>query len=168
MSAQNMAEQKYCLTRNKFDPQAQTHKSARRKCKTLCLAWAMIVIVFLASPFAVRAQTSDNGAPSAQETPSAPFDSALPTPVATPLPSDTPAPTAPPTSTPPTSTPAVTATPTPTPTDDLAGAVMQISPLKVAPDERPLNNSGAFAWLATALVVVLVGAVVMAAARTRR
>lgn len=163
MSAQNMAEQKYYLTSDNFDAEVQRRRSARRKSKTLCLALAMIVIVFFGSPLDVRAQTSDNGAPSAQETPSAPFDSALPTPLATLLPGDTPMMTATPTS-----APAVTAMPTPTPTDNLASAVMQISPLKVAPDDRPFNNSGAFAWLATALVIVLAGAVVMAAAQTRR
>lgn len=102
----------------------------------------IVLVLLLATPTALLAQAPDNGMPIL------PFDS----PLSTPLPAPTATLTA-------TATP--TLTPTPTPTQDLSSAVLQVSPLRVAPDDRPLNNTGALLWLVAALAFVLAGAVVM-------
>lgn len=104
---------------------------------------AIVLVLLLATSTALLAQAPDNG------TPTLPFDSPLmaPTPTATW-----------------TAIWTVTATPTltPTPTQDLSSAVLQVSPLRVAPNDRPLNNTGAMLWLVAALALVFAGAVVMA------
>lgn len=103
-------------------------------------------------PTVLLAQSPDNGPPPQ------PFDSPLtaPTLLVTPLPTATatPVPTVTPTAAP-------TATPTPTPTPDLATAVLQVSPLRVAPDARPIAGAGALGWITAALLLVLAGALVM-------
>lgn len=109
----------------------------------------IVLVLLLAAPNALLAQAPDNG------TTIFPFDSLLNTPLPTPTATlTTAAPTLTPTLTP-------TPTPTPTPTQDLSSAVLQVSPLRVAPDDRPLNNTGALLWLVAALALVLAGAVVM-------
>jgi len=113
----------------------------------LLARWVIALALLLATPSTLLAQTPDNG------TPAFPFDSPLPLPLITPLP--TPTETV-------TPTPTTTLTPTPTPTQDLSSAVLQVSPLRVAPDDRPLDNTGALGWLVAALALVLAGAVLMA------
>ncbi|HHW88302.1 MAG TPA: hypothetical protein GX400_19115 [Chloroflexi bacterium] len=100
---------------------------------------AIVLLLLLATSTALLAQAPDNG------TPTLPFDSPLTAPA-------------------PTATWTATATPTltPTPTQDLSSAVLQVSPLRVAPNDRPLNNTGAMLWLVAALALVFAGAVVMA------
>jgi hypothetical protein len=111
------------------------------------------VLALLITPSTLLAQTPDNG------TPAFPFDSPLATLIATPTPTETV--TATPTAAP-TLTPTATATLLPTPTQDLSSAVLQVSPLRVAPNDLPISNTGALLWLAAALILVLAGAVVMA------
>lgn len=106
----------------------------------------IVLVLLLAAPTALLAQAPGNG------TPIFPFDSPLNPPLSTPTATLTATLTA-------TATP--TLTPTPTPTQDLSSAVLQVSPLRVAPDDRPLNNTGALLWLVAALALVLAGAVVM-------
>lgn len=114
--------------------------------RILATCWVIVFGLLLTMPAALRAQAPDNG------TPTFPFDSPLPTPPSTPTPTATATATSTATSTP---------TSTPTPTQDLASAVLQVSPLRVAPDDRPLNNTGALLWLVAALSLVLVGALIM-------
>lgn len=114
------------------------------------LAWAisLVAAMMLCAPAPAGAQ--------------APNDSTPPPPVDSPLlpATSTPAPTATPTSTP-------SPTPTATPTQDLSTAVLQVSPLKLAPDDRPINDIGALSWVTIAALVVLAGAVVMMVAQRR-
>lgn len=123
----------------------QRHRVAGAKTTQLA-SWMIVVALLLATPATLLAQAPGNG------TPIFPFDSPLPTPL-------------------PTSTATITATPTatptltPTPTQDLSSAVLQVSPLRVAPDDRPINTTGALLWLVAALTLVLAGAVVMAVRR---
>ena len=102
----------------------------------------IVLVLLLAAPTALLAQAPGNG------TPIFPFDSPLNPPLSTPTATLT-------------ATATPTLTPTPTPTQDLSSAVLQVSPLRVAPDDRPLNNTGALLWLVAALALVLAGAVVM-------
>jgi hypothetical protein len=101
----------------------------------------IVLLLLLAMPGALLAQTPDDG------TPIFPFDS----PLIMPLPTAT-------------STATLTATPTltPTPTPDFSSAVLQVSPLRVAPDDRPINTTNAMLWLVAALTLVFAGAIVMA------
>jgi hypothetical protein len=124
----------------------QRYTIARTQAMRLA-SWMIMLVLLLATPSTLLAQTPDNG------TPAFPFDSPLPLPLVTPLP--TPTETV-------TPTPTATLTPTPTPTQDLSDAVLQVSPLRVAPDDRPLDNTGALGWLVAALALVLAGAVLMA------
>ena len=120
----------------------QCHAAFGAKAKQLA-RWMIVLALLLAAPSTLLAQAPDNG------TPAFPFDSPLVTPLPTPTETVTPTPTA-------------TLTPTPTPTQDLSSAVLQVSPLRVAPDDRPLDNTGALGWLVAALALVLAGAVLMA------
>lgn len=124
----------------------QRHIAFGAKAKLLA-RWVIVLALLLTPSSTLLAQAPDNG------TPTFPFDSPLLPPLVTPLP--TPTETV-------TPTPTATLTPTPTPTQDLSSAVLQVSPLRVAPDDRPLNNTGALGWLIAALALVLAGAVVMA------
>lgn len=67
----------------------------------------------------------------------------------------------------PTEPPAATATPTAIapPTPDLAAAVIQVSPLAVAPGDAPLAGRETLPWIAAAVTLILVGGMVMAMSR---
>lgn len=67
----------------------------------------------------------------------------------------------------PTAVPAATATPTVVtpPTPDLAAAVIQVSPLAVAPGDAPLAGRETLPWIAAAVTLILVGGMVMAVSR---
>lgn len=106
----------------------------------------IVFVLLLTMPTVLLAQAPGNG------TPTFPFDSPLATPSLTPQP--TPAATV-------TATPTATPTLTPTPTQDLSSAVLQVSPLRVAPDDRPISNTGAILWLVAALTLAFAGAVIM-------
>lgn len=112
-----------------------------------------VLTLLLTTSSTLLAQAPDNG------TPAFLFDSPLATLIVTPTPTETV--TATPTAAP-TLTPTATATLLPTPTQDLSSAVLQISPLRVAPNDLPISNTGALLWLAAALTLVLAGAVIMA------
>jgi hypothetical protein len=101
-------------------------------------------------------------------TPQPAIDSPLlpPTPILTPTATPIDTPTVTPTETS-TATPSPTPTTTATPTPDLAAAALQVSPLRISPDDRPLNESSARPWLALAVALVLTGAIVMLIADRR-
>lgn len=107
-----------------------------------------MLVLLLAAPTVLLAQAPENG------TPTAPFDSPLITPTVAATATDVATATD-------TATATATLTPSPTPTQDLSSAVLQVSPLRIAPDDRPINNLGAMLWLVAALTLVLAGAVVM-------
>ena len=130
-----------CATSKRLTPAFQPAACSGRV-RRFCTLCALIITVACSAP--VQAQTPVTG------TPLFPFDSPLATPLATPSPTPTP-----------------TATPSPTPTVDLATAVLQVSPLRVTPDDRPANQSGALLWIIAAATLVLAGAVVMAVAQRR-
>lgn len=113
-----------------------------------------IIVVLFALPTAAHAQTPDNGAPQPA------VDSPLLPPTPTPSPTLLPTPSPTPTETP---SPAPAATPTP----DLSAAVLQVSPLGVAPDDRTITGSSALTWITLAVLIVLAGAVVMTVAQRR-
>ncbi len=108
------------------------------------------------TPALVSAQDAGNAA----EQPT--IDSPL---LPSPLPS-TPSPTSTPSITP-TDTPSPTPTATPTPTLDLAAAALQVSPLRIAADDRPIVANSAMLWIALAAVIVAAGAGVMVVAQQR-
>lgn len=121
----------------------QRYKLANSQAMLLA-SWMIVLVLLLATPATLLAQAPDNG------TPAFPFDSPLATPLVTPTPTETA-----------TATPTTTPTLMPTPTQDLSSAVLQVSPLRVAPDDRPINSTGAVLWLVAALTLVLAGAVLM-------
>lgn len=117
-------------------------------------AWGMITIaalavMLLALPATMLAQT-----PPANGNPATAFDSPIvPPPTATTLPSPT---------------PTETATPTPTATPDLSAAVLQVSPLALVPDDRPMDTAGPLPWLILAAIIVVAGSAVMVVAERRK
>ncbi|MCB0042443.1 MAG: hypothetical protein M9936_22100 [Caldilinea sp.] len=131
-----------------FAAQCDISPGARRRCK---LSLITFVVALFALPLAALAQTPpDNGAPSGG------FVSPIvPPPTATEVPSPTPTETA-------------TATPTFTPTPDLSTAVLQVSPLGIVPDDRPMDSAGPLPWLMLAALVVVAGAAVMVVAQRRK
>ncbi len=131
-----------------FTTQCPIGPDARRRRRLSLIVFA---VALLALPLAALAQTPpDNGAPGAG------FDSPIvPPPTATALPSPTPTETA-------------TATPTFTPTPDLSTAVLQVSPLGLTPDDRPMDTAGALPWLMLAAAIVVAGSAVMVVAQRRK
>lgn len=132
---------------------------------------AVLIVMFtiatcIAAPAHIYAQSTG----SATEQPA--IDSPLLPTVApaTPQPTATPSPLPPPS---PTATPSVTPTetaspmPTATATLDLAAAALQVSPLRITADDRPIAASSAMLWIALAVVIVMAGASVMVVARQR-
>ncbi len=115
------------------------------------LATKLILLLALILPLAALAQTPpDDG------TPAGGFISPIvPLPTATELPI-------------PTATETVTATPTFTPTPDLSAAVLQVSPLGLVPDDRPLAAAVTTPWLMVAALILVAGAIVMVAAQRRK
>ncbi len=129
---------------------------------------ALLVMLTGAAMFAAPAtlQAQDDGNATAQPTVDSPL---LPTPLApTPQLTATPTPPPPPTATP-SATPTDTASPTPTATAtfDLAAAALQVSPLRIAADDRPIAAGSAMLWIALSAVIVVAGAGVMVVAHLR-
>lgn len=123
-----------------------------RRWQRLLFSTCAAALLFLAGlPGSARAQEPVIG------TPLPPIDSPLfpatptPSPTATAIPTDTPSPT-----------------PSATPTIDLATAVLQVSPLRLTPDDRPMQDFSALLVVVSALLLVLAGAIVMAVAQTRQ
>ncbi|GIK73790.1 MAG: hypothetical protein BroJett021_27780 [Chloroflexota bacterium] len=120
------------------------------------LAGAALIALWIIAltPALVSAQDVENAAE--QPTIDSPL---LPSPSpATPSPTSTP-------STTPTDTPRPT--PTATPTLDLAAAALQVSPLRIVADDRPIAANSAMLWVALAATIVAAGAGVMVIAQQR-
>lgn len=70
-----------------------------------------------------------------------------------------------------TSTLTLTPTPSPMPTEtatpDLVAAALQVSPLRIAPNDRPIDSRDALLWIALAALIALAGAIVMMVAQQR-
>ena len=131
-----------------FAPHCEISPGARHRRRLSLIAFA---VALLALPLAALAQT-----PPANGDPAAGFGSPIvPPPTATDLPSPTPTETA-------------TATPTFTPTPDLSTAVLQVSPLGIVPDDRPMDTAGALPWLMLAAAIVVAGSAVMVVAQRRK
>ena len=138
---------------------------------TVRAACAVVIVMFtiatcIAAPAHIYAQST--GSATEQPAINSPL---LPTVApATPLPPATPSPLPPPS---PTATPSVTPTetaspmPTATATLDLAAAALQVSPLRITADDRPITASSALVWIALAALIVVAGAGVMLVAQQR-
>lgn len=122
------------------------------------LAGVLLIVLLVSAPAPVYAQGVGNVTeqptidspllPTAS--PSTPWPTATPSAMSTATPTDTPSPT-----------------PTATATPDLAAAALQVSPLHIAADDRPIGASSALLWIALSALIVVIGAGVMIAARQR-
>ncbi len=131
-----------------FASQCDISPGARRRRRLLLIVFAAAL---LALPLAALGQTPpDNGDPAG-----AFVSPIVPPPTATEVPSPTPTETA-------------TATPTFTPTPDLSTAVLQVSPLGLVPDDRPMDSAGPMPWLIVAALIVVAGSAVMVVAQRRK
>ena len=136
--------------RSLFAPQCDISPGARRRRRLSLIAF---FVALLALPLAALAQTPpDNGDPAG-----AFVSPIVPAPTATEVPSPTPTPTE-----------TATATPTFTPTPDLSTAVLQVSPLGLVPDDRPMDSAGPMPWLIVAALIIVAGSAVMVVAQRRK
>jgi len=134
----------HCLVAAQCDTGSRTRQRRR-------LAIILFTLSLLALPLAALAQSQPDSTDRA-----AGFTSPIvPSATAVDLPS-------------PTVTEAATATLALTPTPELLAAVLQVSPLGLVPDDRPMEAAGAMPWLIVAALIVVAGAAALVVVQHRK